>query len=57
MVFPPGAKNIAICDLSDLRRVSGEVRESVVREAFKTLIKDWGRSKNLIFVSGVQAAH
>jgi hypothetical protein len=37
-------------DLSDLRRVSGEVRESVVREAFKTLIKDWGRSKNLIFV-------
>ena len=37
-------------DLSDLRRVSGEVRESFVREAFKTLIKDWGRSKNLIFV-------
>jgi predicted helicase len=37
-------------ELSDLRRVSGEVRESVVREAFKTLIKDWGRSKKLIFV-------
>ena len=37
-------------ELSDLRRVSGEVRESVVREAFKTLLKDWGRSKNLIFV-------
>ena len=37
-------------DLSDLRRVSGEVRESVVREAFKTLLKDWGRSKKLIFV-------
>lgn len=37
-------------DLSDLRRASGEVRESVVREAFKTLLKDWGRSKDLIFV-------
>jgi predicted helicase len=37
-------------ELSDLRRVSGDVRESVVREAFKTLLKDWGRSKHLIFV-------
>ena len=37
-------------ELSDLRRVSGDVRESVVREAFKTLLKDWGRSKKLIFV-------
>src|SRR6266478_1364389 len=37
-------------ELSDLRRVSGDVRESVVREAFKTLLKDWGRSKDLIFV-------
>ncbi|MDO8839625.1 MAG: type ISP restriction/modification enzyme [Parvibaculum sp.] len=37
-------------DLSDLRRASGEVRESVVREAFKTLLKDWGRSKDLIFI-------
>jgi hypothetical protein len=37
-------------ELSDLRRVSGEVRESVVREAFKTLLKDWGRLQNLVFV-------
>lgn len=37
-------------ELSDLRRVSGEARESVVREAFKTLLKDWGRSRDLIFV-------
>lgn len=37
-------------ELSDLRRVSGEVRESVVREAFKTLLKDWGRLNNLVFV-------
>lgn len=37
-------------ELSDLKRVSGEARESVVREAFKTLLKDWGRSKDLIFI-------
>jgi hypothetical protein len=37
-------------ELSDLRRVSGEQRESVVSEAFKTLLKDWGRSRNLKFV-------
>lgn len=37
-------------DLSDLRRVSGSQRESVVREAFKTLLKDWGRSEGLLFI-------
>jgi predicted helicase len=37
-------------DLSDLRRVSGSQRESVVREAFKTLLKDWGRGEGLLFV-------
>lgn len=37
-------------DLSDLRRISGTARESVVREAFKTLLKDWGKARDLIFV-------
>jgi predicted helicase len=37
-------------DLQTLRRVSGTARESVVREAFKTLLKDWGRSRDLIFI-------
>jgi predicted helicase len=37
-------------ELQTLRRVSGTSRESVVREAFKTLLKDWGRSRDLIFV-------
>jgi hypothetical protein len=37
-------------DLSDLRRVSGSQRESVVREAFKTLLKNWGRSEGLLFI-------
>jgi hypothetical protein len=37
-------------DLQTLRRASGTSRESVVREAFKTLLKDWGRSRDLIFI-------
>jgi len=37
-------------ELQTLRRVSGTTRESVVSEAFKTLLKDWGRSQNLIFI-------
>jgi len=37
-------------DLQALRRVSGTSRESVVREAFKTLLKDWGKSRDLIFI-------
>ena len=37
-------------ELSDLRRVSGTTRETVVREAFKSLLKGWGRSRDLIFV-------
>jgi predicted helicase len=38
-------------ELQTLRRISGTSRESVVREAFKTLLKDWGRSRDLIFVA------
>lgn len=37
-------------DLSDLRKFSGSTRESVVREAFKDLLKGWGRSRDLVFV-------
>src|SRR5882724_10198128 len=37
-------------ELSDLRRVSGTRRETVVREAFKSLLKNWGRSQDLIFI-------
>ncbi len=36
--------------LSDLRIVSGSSRESVVREAFKDLLKGWARSHDLIFI-------
>ncbi|HUP63092.1 MAG TPA: hypothetical protein VNA69_22065 [Thermoanaerobaculia bacterium] len=36
--------------LQDLRRVGGTHRESVVREAFKDLLKGWARAHDLIFV-------
>jgi len=37
-------------NLQDLRKVSGTHRESVVREAFKDLLKGWGRAYDLVFV-------
>ncbi len=37
-------------ELQTLRRVSGTTRESVVSEAFKTLLKEWGKAQNLIFI-------
>ncbi|KQN90790.1 DNA methyltransferase [Sphingomonas sp. Leaf67] len=37
-------------DLDRLRTVSGSRRESVLREAFKDLLKRWGRTHDLLFV-------
>ena len=37
-------------DLSRLKQVSGTHRESVVREAFKDLLKGYARSHDLVFV-------
>lgn len=37
-------------ELADLKRVSGASRESVVREAFKDLLKAWGKSQHLTFI-------
>ncbi|MGE0559874.1 MAG: type ISP restriction/modification enzyme, partial [Burkholderiales bacterium] len=36
--------------LATLRKVSGTTRESVVREAFKDLLKGWGRQHDLVFI-------
>ncbi len=36
--------------LATLKKVSGTQRESVVREAFKDLLKGWGRSHDLVFI-------
>jgi predicted helicase len=40
--------------LATLKRVSGTHRETVVREAFKDLLKAWGRSEHLEFVPEYQ---
>ena len=42
--------------LADLRKVSGTQRESVVREAFKDLLKGWARSHDLVFVPEYEIA-
>ena len=36
--------------LQDLRKVSGTTRETVLREAFKDLLKSWGKQHNLVFI-------
>lgn len=36
--------------LAALKKVSGSSRESVVREAFKDLLKGWGRQRDLVFI-------
>jgi predicted helicase len=38
-------------DLAAVKRVAGTNRESVIREAFKDLLKAWGRSQDLDFVA------
>lgn len=42
--------NKYLADLATLKKVSGTHRESVVREAFKDLLKAWGRSQDLTFI-------
>lgn len=37
-------------ELATLKKMSGTYRESVVREAFKDLLKAWGRSLDLTFI-------
>lgn len=38
-------------ELSRLKKVTGAKRESVVREAFKDLLKAWGKSAGLTFIT------
>ena len=40
-----------LAELDRLKRVGGTHRESVVREAFKDLLKRWGRAEDLVFVA------
>ena len=41
--------NRYLTDLAKLRQVGGTHRESVVREAFKDLLKSWGRALDLTY--------
>lgn len=43
--------NQYLAELDRLRRVSGANRETVVREAFKDLLKAWGRNHELQFIA------
>jgi len=38
-------------ELDRIRAASGSKRESVVREAFKDLLKGWGRQRDLVFIA------
>jgi hypothetical protein len=42
--------------LASLKKVSGTSRETVVREAFKDLLKGWARSHDLVFVPEYEIA-
>lgn len=39
-----------LAELDRLKKVGGTHRESVIREAFKDLLKEWGRQHELVFV-------
>ena len=41
--------NLYLKELADIRRVSGSHNEGAVSEAFKDLLKRWGRQQNLVF--------
>jgi hypothetical protein len=40
-----------LTELARLKRVSGSTTESIVREAFKDLLKAWGRPLDPTFIS------
>ena len=40
-----------LAQLDVLKKVSGTHRESVVREAFKDLLKGWGKQHDLVFIA------
>lgn len=46
--------NRYLAELSQLKKIGGTHRESVVREAFKDLLKGWGKQQQLVFISEYQ---
>ena len=43
--------NDYLAELDRLKKFSGSARETIVREAFKDLLKAWGRQRGLVFVA------
>jgi predicted helicase len=43
--------NEYLAELESLKRVTGSSRETVIREAFKDLLKRWGRQEKLVFAA------
>ena len=37
--------------LDVIKKVSGSHRETIIREAFKDLLKNWGRQQHLVFLA------
>jgi predicted helicase len=48
--------NKYLTELANLKKVGGTQRESVVREAFKDLLKQWGRTLDLTFIPEYELA-
>jgi predicted helicase len=46
--------NRYLAELSQLKKIGGTHRESVVREAFKDLLKGWGKQQQLVFIPEYQ---
>ena len=40
-----------LSELDLIKKVSGSQRETIVREAFKDLLKAWGRQHDLVFLA------
>ncbi len=43
--------NEYLAELDRLKKTSGSTRETIVREAFKDLLKAWGKAQDLVFVA------
>jgi predicted helicase len=49
--YEPALINQFLNELDRLRSISGTNRESVVREAFKDLLKNWAKQHDLVFIA------
>lgn len=48
--------NDYLAELDRLKKVSGSSRETILREAFKDLLKAWGKAQDLVFLAEYRSA-